>query len=126
MLAVLFALAWACWSASSVLAITVSESSSSYTIDTQSDYGFVVDVDRDNCDITSLQFYGTEYQYSGTHSHIGSGLGTGTQVSYTQSGRCSQPPLTRPSVRPFSLTGGAGPAPRRLRGRPVHAGERPL
>lgn len=32
-----------------------------------------------------MKFYGTEYQYSSTYSHIASGLGSAT-VSYTTSG----------------------------------------
>lgn len=36
-------------------------------------------------DITSIQYDGTEYQYSGAGTHIGSGLGTAT-VSYKISG----------------------------------------
>ncbi|KAI1751912.1 polysaccharide lyase family 4 protein [Xylaria castorea] len=68
-----------------VRGITVTTSSASYVIDTASSYNFIVTIDRSTCDITSLKFYGTEYQYSGTKSHIASGLGSGTSVSYTTS-----------------------------------------
>ncbi|KUI63463.1 Rhamnogalacturonate lyase A [Cytospora mali] len=69
----------------SVLAITVTTSSSSYTVNTESTYGMSVAVSRSTCDITSLKFYGTEYQYASTYSHIASGLGSAT-VSYSTSG----------------------------------------
>lgn len=62
-------------------AITVTTSSSSYVVDTGSSYNFVVTISRTNCDITSIRFYGSEYQDQGTFSHIGSGLGSGTAVS---------------------------------------------
>ncbi|OTA81850.1 polysaccharide lyase family 4 protein [Hypoxylon sp. CO27-5] len=67
------------------LGISVSETSSSYTVDTGSSYGFKTTISRSSCDITSLYFYGSEYQYSSTYSHIASGLGSAT-VSYTTSG----------------------------------------
>lgn len=70
----------------SVAAITVTTSSSSYVVDAESSYGFVTTISRTSCDITSLKFYGTDYQYSSTYSHIASGLGTAT-VSYTTSGK---------------------------------------
>lgn len=78
-------LAFGFWCRAAVLAITVSTSTSAYTVDTASSYGFTVAISRASCDITSLKFYNTEYQYSGTKSHIASGLGTAT-VSYTTSG----------------------------------------
>ncbi|KAI0474734.1 polysaccharide lyase family 4 protein [Xylaria cf. heliscus] len=76
-----FLFAWA----GVVRGITVTTSSSSYVIDTASSYNFIVTIDRSTCDITSLKFYGNEYQYQGTKSHIASGLGSGTSVSYTTS-----------------------------------------
>lgn len=72
------------WSVS-VLAITVTTATASYTVDVESSYGMTVTISRTTCDITSLKFYGTEYQYSGTYSQIASGLGSAT-VSYTTSG----------------------------------------
>ncbi|KAI1766316.1 polysaccharide lyase family 4 protein [Hypoxylon sp. FL1150] len=65
--------------------ISVSTTDSAYTVNTGSSYGFTATISRSSCDITSLNFYNTEYQYSGTSSHIASGLGTAT-VSYTTSG----------------------------------------
>ncbi|KAH8166295.1 polysaccharide lyase superfamily 4 [Xylaria polymorpha] len=76
-----FLFAWA----GVVRGITVTTSSASYVIDTASSYNFIVTIDRSTCDITSLKFYGTEYQYQSTKSHIASGLGSGTSVSYTTS-----------------------------------------
>ncbi|XDG05076.1 hypothetical protein ABKA04_004691 [Annulohypoxylon sp. FPYF3050] len=67
------------------LGISVTTSTSSYTVDTAATYGFKVAISRSTCDVTSLNFYGTEYQYSSTYSHIASGLGSAT-VSYTTSG----------------------------------------
>lgn len=80
----LFAFLFA-WSAT-VWGISVTTATSSYTVNTESSYGFTVTISRTSCDITSLKYYGTEYQYSGTYSHIASGLGTAT-VSYTTSGK---------------------------------------
>lgn len=74
------------WSAL-VRAITVTSSSSSLTIDAGNSYGFVTVISKSTCDITSLKYYGTEYQYSGTYSHIASGLGSGTEVSYSTTGK---------------------------------------
>ncbi|KAJ4412041.1 hypothetical protein N0V82_008885 [Gnomoniopsis sp. IMI 355080] len=79
---ILLALAFWCRVA---LGITVTTSTSSYTVDTGSSYGFSVAISRTSCDITSVVFYGTDYQYSGTKSHIASGLGTAT-VSYSTTG----------------------------------------
>ncbi|KAI0389551.1 polysaccharide lyase family 4 protein [Xylariaceae sp. FL0594] len=76
-----FLLAWA----GVVCGITVTSSSSSYVVDTGSSNSFIVTISKSTCDITSLRFYGTEYQYSKTGSHIASGLGSGTSVSYTTS-----------------------------------------
>lgn len=73
-----------------VLAITVTTSTASYVVNAESSYGMTATISRSSCDITSLKFYGTEYQYSGTYSHIASGLGTAT-VSYTTSGKCGVP-----------------------------------
>ncbi|KAI0600314.1 family 4 polysaccharide lyase [Biscogniauxia sp. FL1348] len=69
----------------SVFAITVTESDDSYTVNPEASNAFTVTISRSSCDITSLNFYGTEYQYSSTGSHIASGLGSAT-VSYEQSG----------------------------------------
>ncbi|KAK5631592.1 hypothetical protein RRF57_007306 [Xylaria bambusicola] len=77
----LFLFAWA----GVVRGITVTSSTASYVVDTASSYNFIVTISRSTCDITSLRFYGAEYQYQRTGSHIASGLGTGTSVSYTTS-----------------------------------------
>ncbi|KAF3938925.1 hypothetical protein ABW19_dt0200960 [Dactylella cylindrospora] len=77
----LFLLAWAAVTG----AITITTASSSYTVNVESSYGFVVVISRSTCDITSLKYYGTEYQYGSTYSHIASGLGSGASVSYTTS-----------------------------------------
>ncbi|KAI5927496.1 family 4 polysaccharide lyase [Camillea tinctor] len=69
----------------SVFAITVTESDDSYTVNPEASNAFTVTISRSSCDITSLNFYGTEYQYSSTGSHIASGLGSAT-VSYEKSG----------------------------------------
>ncbi|KAF3919632.1 hypothetical protein ABW20_dc0104638 [Dactylellina cionopaga] len=67
-------------------AITVTSTSAAYTVNTESTYGFIVVISRSTCDITSLKYYGgVEYQYQSTYSHIASGLGSGTSVSYTTS-----------------------------------------
>ncbi|KAH9884356.1 Rhamnogalacturonase B, N-terminal-domain-containing protein [Xylariomycetidae sp. FL2044] len=68
-----------------VLAITVSEGDGSITVDTESSYGFSTTISTSSCDITSLYYFGVEYQYSGTYSHIASGLGSAT-VSHSTSG----------------------------------------
>ncbi|ORY71410.1 family 4 polysaccharide lyase [Pseudomassariella vexata] len=81
--AVLFTFLFA-WT-SSVLGITVTTATASYTINTESSYGMTVVISRSTCDVTSMKFMGTEYQYSGTYSQIASGLGSAT-VSYTTSG----------------------------------------
>lgn len=89
-----------------VLAITVTSSTSSYVVDVQSSYGMTATISRSTCDITSLKFYGTEYQYSGTYSHIASGLGSAT-VSYTTSGKWPYRPyvdLVQPGQGPQSTT----------------------
>jgi rhamnogalacturonan endolyase len=43
-------------------------------------------VSQSSCDITSINYYGAELQYSGKGSHIGSGLGSAS-VSAVQDGR---------------------------------------
>ena len=63
------------------------KSSSGYTIDAGSSNPLTFFVQSSSCDITSINFYGTELQ-SSTASHIGSGLGTAT-VSVTKNGTCS-------------------------------------
>lgn len=71
--------------ATSVLGISVTSSSSSYTVNTETGDGFTTTISRSNCDITSLRYRSTEYQSSSTMSHIASGFGAAT-VSYRTSG----------------------------------------
>ncbi|KAL4810829.1 Rhamnogalacturonase B, N-terminal-domain-containing protein [Aspergillus unguis] len=65
--------------------LTVDETDDGITVDVQGDDGFVVTIDSTGS-ISSLQYRDAEYQYSGTLSHIASGLGDGTEVSYTTQG----------------------------------------
>lgn len=74
-----FFLILAAWLAA-VKAITVTTSSASYVVNPESSYQFFVTISRSTCDITSLKFYGTEYQNQSPYSHIASGLGGGTAV----------------------------------------------
>jgi rhamnogalacturonan endolyase len=67
-------------------AFGLTTSTSAYVIDAGSSNPLIFTVSRTNCDITSISFYGSELQYQSTGSHIGSGLGTGTTVTATQSG----------------------------------------
>lgn len=66
-------------------AFGVTTASDSYTIDTGSTNPLRYRVNRSNCDINSINFYGTELQYGKQGSHIGSGLGKAT-VTATQNG----------------------------------------
>lgn len=66
-------------------AFGITTSTASYVIDAGSSNALKFTVSRTNCDITSINYYGSELQYQSTGSHIGSGLGSAT-VSATQSG----------------------------------------
>lgn len=66
-------------------AFGITDNDDSYVIDAGSANPLKFTVDRGSCDITSINYYGSELQYSGKGSHIGSGLGSAT-VSATQSG----------------------------------------
>lgn len=66
-------------------AFGITTSSASYVIDAGSSNPLQFTVSRTSCDITSINYYGSELQYKSTGSHIGSGLGSAT-VSATQSG----------------------------------------
>ncbi|QRV85989.1 rhamnogalacturonate lyase [Ceratobasidium sp. AG-Ba] len=57
-------------------AFSVTSSGGRYVVDAGSSNSFVMKVNQANCDITSLVYRGTEYQYQPTFSHIGSGLGS--------------------------------------------------
>ncbi|OQE01648.1 hypothetical protein PENVUL_c042G10162 [Penicillium vulpinum] len=64
-------------------AFGITTSTSSYVIDAGSANPLKFTVSRTNCDITSINYYGSELQYQSTGSHIGSGLGSAT-VTATQ------------------------------------------
>ncbi|KAJ5131089.1 Glycoside hydrolase-type carbohydrate-binding [Penicillium bovifimosum] len=66
-------------------AFGITTSSSAYVIDAGSPNSLKFAVNQSNCDITSINYYGSELQYQSTGSHIGSGLGSAT-VTATQSG----------------------------------------
>ncbi|KAL5045963.1 Rhamnogalacturonate lyase A [Aspergillus fruticulosus] len=66
-------------------AFGITDNGSSYTIDANSPNPLKFTVNKSSCDITSIVYYGSEFQYSGKGSHIGSGLGSAT-VSATQDG----------------------------------------
>ncbi|KAH8668881.1 family 4 polysaccharide lyase [Xylariales sp. PMI_506] len=68
-----------------VSAITVKSSDGFYVVDTESSDSMTVSINSTSCDITSLQFQGTEYQSSSSSSQIASGLES-ANVSYTTSG----------------------------------------
>lgn len=72
-------------SAALVAGLTVDETDNGIVVDVQGDDGFVVTIDSSGS-ISSLQYRDTEYQYSGTLSHIASGLGDDTTVSHTTQG----------------------------------------
>jgi rhamnogalacturonan endolyase len=60
-----------------------STSGSTITVDAGSSNSLVFKVNSNNCDITSLVYRGTEYQYQSTYSHIASGLGSATVSATT-------------------------------------------
>ncbi|KAH8590590.1 Rhamnogalacturonase B, N-terminal-domain-containing protein [Bisporella sp. PMI_857] len=59
-------------------AVTLTTTSSAYTVNANSANSFEITVSRSSCDITSILYMGTQVQYASTYSHIGSGLGTAT------------------------------------------------
>jgi rhamnogalacturonan endolyase len=70
-------------------AVTLTTSSSSYTVDAGSANAFQFTVSRSSCDITSLKYLGQEVQYQGgSYSQIGSGLGTATVSATTITSTC--------------------------------------
>lgn len=66
-------------------AFGITTSDDSYVIDAGSANPLKFTVSRSSCDITSINYYGSELQYSGTGSHIGSGLGS-ADVSAVEDG----------------------------------------
>jgi rhamnogalacturonan endolyase len=75
----------ALWGKGVDAAFGLTTNSDTYVVDAGSTNPLKFTVDRTSCDITSINFYGSELQYQSTGSHIGSGLGTAT-VTATQSG----------------------------------------
>jgi rhamnogalacturonan endolyase len=74
-----------------VSGISVDETDDSIVVDVGGDDGFIVTIDSSGS-ISSLQYRDAEYQYSGTLSHIASGLGSEASVSYTAQGLLLYPP----------------------------------
>jgi rhamnogalacturonan endolyase len=64
-------------------AFGITTSTASYVIDAGSSNPLKFTVSRTSCDITSINFYGSELQYQSTGSHIGSGLGSATVTATT-------------------------------------------
>ncbi|KAJ5118412.1 epoxide hydrolase [Penicillium atrosanguineum] len=81
----LFVASLALWGKAANAAFGLTTNTGSYVVDAGSSNSLKFTVDRDNCDITSINYYGSELQYQSTGSHIGSGLGTAT-VSATETG----------------------------------------
>ena len=75
----------ALWGKGVKAAFGLTTNTNSYVVDAGSSNPLKFTVNRSNCDITSINFYGSELQYQSTGSHIGSGLGSAT-VTATQSG----------------------------------------
>ncbi|OGE55058.1 hypothetical protein PENARI_c005G07599 [Penicillium arizonense] len=64
-------------------AFGITTSTASYVIDAGSSNSLKFTVSRTSCDITSINYYGSELQYQSTGSHIGSGLGSATVTATT-------------------------------------------
>jgi len=87
---------------SQVHAVTLTSTSSAYTVDANSANAFKFTVSRSSCDITSIVYRGSEVQYPSTGSHISSGLGSATVSAQTISSggvnyvkiTCTTPTLT--------------------------------
>jgi rhamnogalacturonan endolyase len=75
----------ALWGKGVEAAFGLTTNTDTYIVDAGSSNPLKFTVDRSNCDITSINYYGSELQYQSTGSHIGSGLGSAT-VTATQSG----------------------------------------
>ncbi|CAG8275876.1 unnamed protein product [Penicillium nalgiovense] len=72
-------------SAALVAGLTVKETDDGVVVDVEGDDAFVVTIDNTGS-ISSLHYRDSEYQYSGTLSHIASGLGSGASVTHTTEG----------------------------------------
>jgi rhamnogalacturonan endolyase len=66
--------------ASFATTITVESDSGELIIDTGG--GLRVTFDSDNCDMTSIEYKGTNYQSQSAYSHLASGLGSDASVEY--------------------------------------------
>jgi len=64
-------------------AVTLTTSSTHYTVSADSANPLIVAFRRSNCDITSLKYRGVEVQDAAKGSHISSGLGTATVTAQT-------------------------------------------
>ncbi|KAG2416576.1 rhamnogalacturonase B precursor [Aspergillus terreus] len=73
------------WAKVASAAFGITTTDSSYTIDAGSPNPLKFTVSRSSCDITSINYYGSELQYQSKGSHIGSGLGSAS-VSAVQNG----------------------------------------
>ena len=67
--------------------VTLTSTSSAYTVNAESTNAFQFTVSRTSCDITSIKYLSQEVQYPSTGSHISSGLGTATVSATTITGR---------------------------------------
>lgn len=64
---------------SRVHAVTLTTTSSAYTVNADSTNAFQFTVNRANCDVTSILYRGTQAQYQGgSYSQLSSGLGSAT------------------------------------------------
>lgn len=73
------------WARVANAAFGITTSDDSYLIDAGSQNPLKFTVSRSSCDITSINYYGSELQYSGKGSHINSGLGS-ADVSAVEDG----------------------------------------
>ena len=72
-------------SAALVAGLTVKETDDGIVVDVEGSDAFKVTIDNSGS-ISSLLYREKEYQYSGTLSHIASGLGSGASVNHTTEG----------------------------------------
>ncbi len=80
----------------------ITASSTSLTVTTGA--GLVFDVDRTNGNITSIHYNnGPQLQLQTAGSHIGSGLGNGTAVSYSVTGNVAKVTLSTPTLIHYLL-----------------------
>jgi rhamnogalacturonan endolyase len=66
--------------ATSVMAISIKSESGKLKVDTGGN--LVVTFDSENCDITSIEYKGIDYQSQLAYSHLASGLGSDASVEY--------------------------------------------